>query len=266
MSWRFWKNWIGRDWTEFILTSLIGLFTLVNAVAMVIYVSTFYKSIIETGRQTDKLICVANIQAGAVSQMAAEAKIQAYRTKDLADRALDQARATNDLARQTKRVADTAARGLTEAHNNFMQDQRPWIWVKTTGEFHVKVGDYPTLNIRFINYGKTPAVARSVAFVEAEINPTPARIKMIREGRTLSDETIIAPNEESSIYTTAYTPVYLDQMQYDMIMSNQARLISGGRIVYKDLSGKSYESWFCFERLSTGAVSFCAAPELNGMK
>ena len=106
---KFTQTWSGREWTEFILTSFIGFFTFVNAIAAVSYYCIYKKSSDETSRQTDKLIYAANTQAEAADKMAKASATQASEMTELAAQASEQNGSTNLLAQQTKRYADIAS-------------------------------------------------------------------------------------------------------------------------------------------------------------
>jgi hypothetical protein len=167
---------------------------------------------------------------------------------------------------ETKRTNDLTERAITDAHNNFIEDQRPWIWFETPDPFHFKAGDRPTLNFQLVDYGKTPAIVRSMVFLQTANTLDAKTIREIQQREPEPNDIIIAPGQKHPTLTTAYSTTPLIKHDYDLIASGRAHLVAGGRITYKDFNGRQYETWFCVERLPNGSVGYCAAPELNGMK
>jgi hypothetical protein len=166
---------------------------------------------------------------------------------------------------ETKRTNDLTERALTAAHNNFVKDQRPWVWIETPEPFHFKVGEAPSLNIQVVDYGKTPAIVRLIVFLQLANTLDAETIRAVQQ-HGLGQTIIIAPGQKHLTFTTAYSSTPLVKHDYDLIASGQAHLIAGGRVAYTDLTGQKYESWFCVERLPNGSIGYCAAPELNGLK
>jgi hypothetical protein len=155
---------------------------------------------------------------------------------------------------------------LRDARENFINDQRPWVWVEFPAPFHLKVGDLATLNVQFFNYGKTPAIAKHVVFLFAAIAPTPQIIKNFQQFPVSPYSDIIPPGGTKFTWSTASGHEVVDQKMYDMIMSGKATVIAGGRIIYTDLGGNTYDSAFCYMPQNSGAIVNCPAPELNYMK
>ena len=168
---------------------------------------------------------------------------------------------------ETHRTNTLTDQALGDARKNFAQDQRPWVWVEAPELFHLKVGDVPRLNFQIINYGKTPAIARTVVFLYAEPIPNPQTIRTYQQAPVPFYEYILPPGAAKTSYSTAHARDILGKKEYDLIMSGQATVIAGGRVVYRDLGGNSYESVFCVTPiLPSGTPTNCPAPELNHMK
>src|ERR1700722_18332972 len=70
---KFWESGTLNEHANVVLTGFIALFTLVNVIATIFYVSTVTKTSREASAQTDKLISAANIQACAAKSFAASA-------------------------------------------------------------------------------------------------------------------------------------------------------------------------------------------------
>ena len=164
---------------------------------------------------------------------------------------------------KTKNIAENS---LAFSKESFAKDQRPWIWIETPQLFDLKVGQPPMLNIVFVNYGKSPAIAKTFVTLTIRANPDPREVKALQEYPISSYSVIIGPNQPKGIFSTAYNEQPLTQPTYNAITKGWVHVIIVGRVVYTDLIGNGYESWFCLDRLPNGAISFCPAPELNGMK
>jgi hypothetical protein len=269
MRWppKFWGPLTGVERFSFVLTCSIALFTVVNGAATAIYVSFTEKASKQTSAQAERLILAAQIQSRAASEMAQAAESQASKMAELAAQSTSQATAANNLATQALRANELAERNNSLARLSFAKDQRPWVWIATPELFHVEVGDLVMLNVQFINYGKTPAIARTSVFLYAETNLNPNTIKTLQQNQMPPYTMIIAPGQvPKPTFTTATSSEKLQKKDYDLIMSNNGMLVVGGRIEYTDLQGNPYESVFCVTRLATGAIANCPGPELNYMK
>jgi hypothetical protein len=162
----FFKMWSPSEQREFILTSCIALFTVLNGVATTIYVCEFTKSATDASRQTDKLIDAADTQARAASRnarsarkMALSADRQASYAQQIAGQTLEQAQATNRLAERAARSAYAAE----VSNKNSLNADRPWLGASLVVDQEMNVGNSPTASIFFVNSGKRPAIVTSLA-------------------------------------------------------------------------------------------------------
>jgi len=182
MSWRFWRAWASREWTEFILAALIGTFTIINAVAMVIYVCTFNKSISEASKQTEKLISAANIQACAATKNALSAQQSAQAASDFATQAKGINTQTEAAVRQFQRIAGDSEKAMTTSAEASRLDQRPWVGLQAVQCNDCTIAADRSLNIQDLagliaNTGRTPAlqmvIDNYVAINELKSKPIP---------------------------------------------------------------------------------------------
>lgn len=226
---KFTRSWTGRDWTEFFLAALIGIFTFVNAFAAVAYYCTYKESIAETSKQTDRIICAANIQADAANRMANAAKIQSDKMIDLAQQATEQATATNLLAQQTRRYADIAGQMLKTNQDTLSVSQRAYI---TVGRKDGIVGG-------FIGSKNSTQNAELVMFFQNS-GHIPARLSW---GTSLE---FVAGNPSGIIYDHPFRPIgrtrekkagsgISDTVESVIVPADSTFIAEIGRISQKDL-------------------------------
>jgi hypothetical protein len=253
---KFTVAWTPREWAEFWLTSFIGFFTFVNAIAAAAYYYTYKQSAAGTSHQTEQLICAANIQAQAAQNMATAASTQAAKMTELAVQATQQANFTNQLAAQAKRQADATYTSLSIVQEQFRLEQRPLVRINLydlrewpTGEkIKVPERDKPVqVNIHFLNVGKTNAINAIVhahilfgsqgAQFRIEPADTPATIGEVLVPGTTDDEgilvTAVSVKDPYSRETAA-----LDVGQ--LLNWDGTQISVFGRIAYEDGYGTKY--------------------------
>jgi len=146
-----------------VLTFAIVLLTAGNVLVGFWYASITKQAAIDNGKQTDRLICAANIQAHA-------ADIIAQSSEDFSDTARGIKDNTADAVAQFKRLAkgtETAIRtsqksaqaALQASIDNLRLDERPWV---LPSRFELSAEPEPdkpfTIKVNIQNTGKTPAV------------------------------------------------------------------------------------------------------------
>ncbi|HWZ99016.1 MAG TPA: hypothetical protein VN025_14755 [Candidatus Dormibacteraeota bacterium] len=168
-----WPSWfpIGQhERLNIVLTSAIALLTAGNVVIAYWYSSITKHAAESNGRQVDKLIYAANIQAQAARDFANAASSQAEEMKTLSIQAIEQAKATNNLAIEAKRSADYARQSLSDTQAALHLEESPWI-----GIAEIKPNDFPdgseTLVVVFKNYGKSPGFGAHGYFETQFISP-----------------------------------------------------------------------------------------------
>jgi len=267
---KFTQTWSGREWTEFILTSFIGFFTFVNAIAAVSYYCIYKKSSDETSRQTDKLIYAANTQAEAADKMAKASATQASKMTELAAQATEQNASTNLLAQQNKRYADIAGEMLQANREASREDRRAWISAEIgekDGKFFIAMhntGKTPALKVGYLSSfspGKLGVIPKvdlshnSLTPIDTKNLPTNLVEELKKDG-TIPDHPltglVIAPgkSEISSYFGGQLTRV--------TGFPPGQRMYIQGRFTYEDIFGKPHETRFCYWYADLGEFPMCS--------
>jgi hypothetical protein len=168
---KFLERMSTNERTTFLLTCIIGFFTLVNAIATVGYYCAFKKASTEAAQQTNKLIKAANIQACAAESFAVSASNINAGVGTAVDKLNLQAEKLEASVKQATRLAAATEK----ANANFLNSDRPWM-----GSFFsvdgFATGKTPTYSVTFINSGKRPARVTRTETLAAPIdfgeNPT----------------------------------------------------------------------------------------------
>lgn len=168
---------------------------------------------------------------------------------------------------QTYLANRSAANNLALGKQTLSAEQRPWIWIDNPGPFELQVGRVPALNFQLVNYGKTPGVVRSTMFLYGALIMNPYRIRDYQKRQVEPFSAIIAPSQRRPIVASGAGNEPLTQETYNAILQGEVILYAGGRVEYSGMDdGSHYESWFCVERLPSGAVASCPSSDANGMK
>jgi hypothetical protein len=160
--------------------------------------------------------------------------------------------AAETSAAATEKAAAAATRSADLAEDAFRRLERPYLLVKITETVKLRhpEGAHPNLEYRLVNYGKLPAILRSLS-ISLQYNPTfPLRTPMaIAETRY---EVIEAGGE----LLNPKTSVVVDSNRGDSFQGQKASLlILHGLIQYEDPTGAFHTDSFCMRGLP-GAASF----------
>jgi hypothetical protein len=266
---RFWSSLSSVERGNFILTCFIGLLTVINVIATIVYVRTFIKASAATTEQTEKLISAANIQVGAANKMADAAQTQATKMTELAGQATTQAIATNSLARQAERSADIAAQSLQVNRELSQEDRRAWVSAEIgdrAGKFFIAMhntGKTPAINVTYVaafspgKLGVVPEVDLTTNSSSPIVtnNLPPQIVEELKKQGTIPSHPptgyVIAPGKsEISSYFGA---------QFDRIFGfpPDQRMYIQGRFTYEDIFGRKHETRFCFWYASPVEFPMC---------
>lgn len=150
-----------------------------------------------------------------------------------------------------------AQQSLQLSRDNFVADQRPFIWL--TSDFgapvYRRVPDSSTGQIiwewHFTNFGKTPAnevrLQHFMKLADGGFRPS----YTVKDSEPLGAP--LPPNGNQR-YTVVSLPDETTPADYAKLVSTDFGIGISGKIDYVDLSGKSYQSAFCVTRLATGAI------------
>ena len=148
-----------------------------------------------------------------------------------------------EIFTQTKRQADLA-------EQSYKRLERPYLFIEfaTTSRLReVAPEGTASLKYTFVNYGKLPAVLRSIAILLQD-NPTlPLRVPLAIDDRTYG---VIAPGGKApkirEVFVTNGTP----GRRYDNIDAKQ--LILHGYVAYEDPTGAYHHDSFCMRGIDGG--------------
>jgi plastocyanin len=117
-----------------------------------------------TSKQVEKIIGAANTQACAANKIAGAAdrfSTSAANINTGIGTAVDkldlQADRLQASVKEAHALAKTTRESLKLARDNFIKDERPYVWINPE-EAKVKVGEQVTWNVKYSNYGRSPAI------------------------------------------------------------------------------------------------------------
>jgi hypothetical protein len=234
-------------------TVWIARFTVVLAIASII---TLYE-VWAGGADTAKLAQAAVDQATALEG-------QEQRMETLATAGTAQALAATEAANAAKSAADTAAIALKQSQKTFLAEQRPYVWVDRFETQSHTIGQPLTVNVYFVNYGKTPATSASF-FAHVDSG---AAVEKLCDGyrRKVALGTSIIGAGKADIWKTAISVEDANAAQSKpKPWDGKMPIAVYGKIAYTDFlsSGITYESDFCVEML--GGVTPLFVPDKNTM-
>jgi hypothetical protein len=176
-----------------------------------------------------------------------------------------------DTAKEARRSAAIAQQALTQAREQFRQDQRPYVWLtnnlggptlfvpprSSTSEGYVA---WPW---HYTNYGKTPAY--NVHFNGTMyIGDQASTRKHIYERSKMAAP---LPPGKDDFSTAVYNRSKVSLQDFQRLMGADGLIVVFGHFDYTDaFRDKKYETGFCFLHLATGAVEWCPNPEENYIK
>jgi hypothetical protein len=176
-----------------------------------------------------------------------------------------QARDTEDsiaVARDAANAADKSAKIAEEA---FRRLERPYLMIKIIETIRLTRpfdGGQPHLQYRLVNYGKLPAILRSIS-ISLQNNPTlPLRVSMgIEETRY----EVIAPGDELLNPRTVSVLGSAPDERFEG--ANATGLVLHGILQYEDPTGAFHTDGFCMRGLPSGhAFTIEGGPEHNWHK
>jgi hypothetical protein len=149
------------EWPMIILTAIIALSTAANVVV-------YWCESESAGKQTDKLIAQANIQANAATKMSAAARDQVDAANNFADSAEGINISTDAAVTEFSRLAKSTEDSVKTAQGASRLDQRAWVYAFPKGELSYSDVEPVLVPYMLINSGKT--LARNVdGFVRVQI-------------------------------------------------------------------------------------------------
>ncbi|HLK03758.1 MAG TPA: hypothetical protein VKT53_04890 [Candidatus Acidoferrum sp.] len=237
-----------------------------NAVVGLFYYLTYKESIVESGRQTNRLICAANIQADAAKKMVDAASTQAEKMTQLSVQAIAQAKAASALANEAKRAADISRQALDAERARFVEDQRPYIWVKKTENPQLQAGRKATWSFEYTNYGRSPAIG--VRLRAQTIFGTNSRFKIrndlydgLHDGPNDRGGSVMPPQDPA--YSTGFSVEILSEEDVKQIPQHDDGIALLAYFEYFDVRGNLYHTRFCTFRFKSGAFGECPGVDRN---
>lgn len=159
---------------------------------------------------------------------------------------------------------------ITDARENFVKDQAPYIWV-TPQPPVMKLDEPFRWDVHYSNYGRSPALNVRRCIVSTygpsgfsyldTLAPPSMNSQACRDaqGTRVASVSVAPPGFPG--YSTALGTIPLKQSDIDAIAATEAGAILWGIVAYDDRSGHSYEAVFCSFRFKSGAISDC--PKYN---
>jgi hypothetical protein len=155
---------IGRhEQFNVVLTFAIALLTAGNVGVSFWYASITKRAAEDSGRQTQRLISAANIQASAATKNATSAQQSAQAASDFAIQAHGINTQTEAAVRQFQRIAGDSERAMNASVDASRLDQRPWVGLQVVQCNGCTIAEDRSLNVQDLvgviaNTGKTPAL------------------------------------------------------------------------------------------------------------
>jgi hypothetical protein len=200
----------------------------------------------------------AGRQSRTMSETLVEIKKQTGYAETSATGATDSAKAARDA--------------VTQARDQFRQDQRPYIWLTNSGlgtpEFILtRPNEVPPTGqilwtFHYTNYGKSPAYKlRSYKFISVERN---GRFSAsYGSSKAPSSEGVPVPPNKDDMGTVVSDPGITQAAFNQMTRVDNAIRIKV-RLEYSDAYGGKYETAICIGRLVVGSIQYC--PSGNDIK
>jgi hypothetical protein len=160
---------------------------------------------------------------------------------------------------------------VSDARKNFVQDQRPYIWLTKDGngapEFQQPTSTSLTGQVvwtyHYTNYGKTPPYrVRSQHYISISGSPFVDSYGASPEGSVGPPIPPTADLRGSVISMPGLTPERFNEA----IGINGKGISIFVKFEYTDAFDKPYETGICLKTLNTGAISFCPDDKLNYVK
>jgi hypothetical protein len=165
-------------------------------------------------------------------------------------------------------ATDSAKRGLAQSRDQFIQDQRPYVWVARdlgTPKFFLASGHTQGQVFwewHFTNYGKSPAyhviLHNFIKIGDAEFVPSydglgkeTTSIKKYLKGSGAP----LPPTDDQR--TAVISPPTVTQEDFDRLSQTDQGITAKGVIDYTDAGGIPHQTGVCISKLKTGAILYC---------
>ena len=258
MNWRERWNLAGAtEQINVILTGAIALFTLINVIATIAYVSTVRQAGEEAAIQTDKLIYAANTQTAAAQKFAESSdqiKIQIIKAVGDFETAANQSSQASALA------AQNTIRSMKASQDSFREQQRAWLGLKETTV--LQLGDNIPLRVKvpLHNSGRSPAINAQQIVVFGYYDrivpePDPAEIRKVARFEPIG---AVPPDGAATIQIDNPTV----GVHYQRLLARSEFLYLVGVVRYNDVySNVVHTTRYCLvlTDLNPNQFSICAA-------
>jgi hypothetical protein len=171
----------------------------------------------------------------------------------------------------TRRLAVGGDDALKLSKEQFVKDQRPYVWPAEIDPHPLKLGEQVKANVYFVNYGKTPAINEKSAgkillFVgEGTLKQADTFFDTFDESKVIGGSELILPpgipqdSKKSPSFITTYSDATpKDQPAIDEINKTDGSFAIVGVVTYFDSAGTHYRSNYCMMHLANGALAWCA--------
>jgi len=155
-----------------------------------------------------------------------------------------------------KKAADAAKASADAA----VSEARPIIWlINDFGQpnYHPSPSEQITWELRFKNYGKTPAsrVFLGEIYMKTGVDGQWMPAYFIEDMKPEKIPHPVAPDEEIRI--AGVTAPGISPIRFNELLSTSKGISIKGTISYADAANSSYETAFCLTRLNAGGITFC---------
>jgi hypothetical protein len=162
-----------------------------------------------------------------------------------------------------------SAQAVTQARDQFLKDERPYIWNGQMELPHLKIGDKVTWNYHYTNFGKSPAIGLAnncqILLAAHKTRQKKNLFTPIHNPKFMNEGFVVPPGDSSG-FSTCESEEIANQADIDMHNTYDAAV--GMKIFYEysDTSGNVYTSKVCFflRRVGISQVGIC--PTENEIK
>jgi hypothetical protein len=166
--------------------------------------------------------------------------------------------------KNTTNANQTAVQAVSLARENFLKDQRPYLWL--TNNFgvpgYIEEFRFPAWPWHYTNYGRTPA---NNVHITASMNVGENALTAARPFEPSKRAAPIPPGKDD--FSTAIAKQAMPKSELLRLLKNvDGSALVYGRINYTDAAGTPYETGFCFYGIKTGAIAYCTEDGANYIK
>jgi hypothetical protein len=152
-------------------------------------------------------------------------------------------------------AANTAAQAVKDARQQFVNDERPIVWLKDRGKpFHLP-SNQVIWGLFLTNYGKTPADDVVFKDVSMRIGENGTWVPTYGTGQYPIIPHPVAPGE--LLPRPAVTPPGISRSEYMALLKVNGSISMRTVLTYTDKFGGHYETAFCLTRTNIGDATFC---------